>query len=70
MCLDREPNQQPFGLQATTQSAEPHQPGLAFSLWEDFDYLSSFFDDSSEGGQKMYCIILEPVLLSYACLEM
>ena len=28
ICLDRESNQQPFGLQASTQSTEPHQPGL------------------------------------------
>ena len=26
--LDWESNQQPFGLQAGTQSTEPHQPGL------------------------------------------
>ena len=28
MCPDWESNQQPFGLQASTQSTEPHQPGL------------------------------------------
>ena len=28
MCPDREPNPQPFGSQASTQSTEPHQPGL------------------------------------------
>ena len=28
MCLDWELNLQPFGLQASTQSTEPHQPGL------------------------------------------
>ena len=27
MCPDRELNQRPFGLQASTQSTEPHQPG-------------------------------------------
>ena len=27
MCPDWEPNQQPFGSQAGTQSTEPHQPG-------------------------------------------
>ena len=27
MCPDWESNQQPFGLQASTQSTEPHQPG-------------------------------------------
>ena len=27
MCSDRESNQQPVGLQASTQSTEPHQPG-------------------------------------------
>ena len=27
MCPDWESNQQPFGLQACTQSTEPHQPG-------------------------------------------
>ena len=30
MCPDWKSNCQPFGLQASTQSAEPHQPGL---LW-------------------------------------
>ena len=28
MCPDWEWNQQPFGLQASIQSTEPHQPGL------------------------------------------
>ena len=28
MCPDQESNQPPFGLQAGTQSTEPHQPGL------------------------------------------
>ena len=28
MCPDWDSNQQPFGLQAGTQSTEPHQPGL------------------------------------------
>ena len=28
MCPDWESNQQPFGLQVSTQSTEPHQPGL------------------------------------------
>ena len=28
MCLDWESNQQPFGSQASTQSTDPHQPGL------------------------------------------
>ena len=32
MCLDWESNCQPFGLQASTQSTEPHQPGLMFFL--------------------------------------
>ena len=27
MCPDRESNQWPFGLQSSTQSTEPHQPG-------------------------------------------
>ena len=31
-CPDWEPNQQPFGLQAGTQSTEPHQPGLSMVL--------------------------------------
>ena len=33
MCPDWESNQQPFGLQAGTQSTELHQPGLG----EDYD---------------------------------
>ena len=28
MCPDWELNRQPFGLQVSTQSTEPHQPGL------------------------------------------
>ena len=32
MCPDWESNQQPFGSQAGTQSTEPHQPGLNFTL--------------------------------------
>ena len=28
MCPDWESNQQPFGLKASTQSTEPHKPGL------------------------------------------
>ena len=28
MCPEWESNQQPFGSQASTQSTEPHQPGL------------------------------------------
>ena len=28
MCLNWESNRVPFGLQAGTQSTEPHQPGL------------------------------------------
>ena len=31
-CPDWESNQQPFGLQARTQSTEPHQPGLQHVL--------------------------------------
>ena len=27
MCPERDSNQQPFSLQASTQSTEPHQPG-------------------------------------------
>ena len=30
MCPDGEWNQRPFGLQAGSQSTEPHQPGLSF----------------------------------------
>ena len=28
MCPEWESNQRPFGLQASTESTEPHQPGL------------------------------------------
>ena len=31
ICPDWELNWQPFGLQAGTQSTEPHQPGLILS---------------------------------------
>ena len=30
MCPDWDPNRQPFGLQARTQSPEPHQPGQKY----------------------------------------
>ena len=36
MCPDWELNQQPFGLQARTQSSEPHQPGLAHDFEREF----------------------------------
>ena len=32
MCPDWESNQQPFGLQAGTQSTELHQPGLILNM--------------------------------------
>ena len=32
MCPDWESNRQPFGLQASTQSTEPHQPGHYYVL--------------------------------------
>ena len=32
MCPDRELNQRPFGLQASSQSTEAHQPGLNILL--------------------------------------
>ena len=32
LCPEWESNQRPFGLQASTQSTEPHQPGLIFSF--------------------------------------
>ena len=33
MCPDLELNRQPFGSQAGTQSAEPHQPGLKWFFY-------------------------------------
>ena len=33
MCPDWELNQQPFGSQASTQSTEPHQPGLGWYIF-------------------------------------
>ena len=33
MCPDWESNQQPFGSQASTQSTEPHQPGLKVKFY-------------------------------------
>ena len=32
MCPDWESNQQPFGSQSSTQSTEPHRPGLKHSV--------------------------------------
>ena len=34
ICPDWESNQQPFGLQAGTQSSELHQPGLGFVIFD------------------------------------
>ena len=33
MCPDWESNQRPFGLQASTQSTEPHQPGQKYEFF-------------------------------------
>ena len=33
MCADWESNQRPFGLQAGTQSTEPHRPGLRLAFF-------------------------------------
>ena len=33
MCPDWESNWQPFGLQAASQSTEPHQPGLVYKIF-------------------------------------
>ena len=33
MCPDWESNRRPFGLQASTQSTEPHQAGLWFHVY-------------------------------------
>ena len=46
MCPDWEWNQQPFGLQAGTQSTEPHQPGqiaLIFSIKLNLTFLTYCF---------------------------
>ena len=40
MCPDWELNQRPFSLQASTQSTEPHQPGLWFSFLSDKSFTS------------------------------
>ena len=36
MCPDWESNQQPFGLYASTQSTNPHQPGPNMVSWHAF----------------------------------
>ena len=43
MCPDWESNQRPFGLQAGTQSTEPHQPGLQ---------IKNFVGGSSDGSSS------------------
>ena len=40
MCPDWESNWQPFGLQAGTQSTEPHQPGPLSSSFENLKFSS------------------------------
>ena len=42
MCHDWESNRQPFGSQASTQSTEPHQPGL----------FHCFLERKGEGGER------------------
>ena len=41
MCPDWESNQQAFGLQASTQNAEPHQPGLKKYIFDHSEPLKS-----------------------------
>ena len=43
MCTDWESKQPPFGSQAGTQSAEPHQPGLIMHSWHDVMQLAFTF---------------------------
>ena len=49
MCPDWESNQRPFGLQAGTQSTEPHQPGI--NIW--------FFKKKT--GSKCQPVICQPI---------
>ena len=44
MCPDWESNQRPFGLQAGTQSTEPHQPWLLFFICAKFYDIFSIYD--------------------------
>ena len=39
MFPDWESNQQPFGLQASAQSTEPHQPGLPWAFIKEYHVL-------------------------------
>ena len=68
MCPDWELNQQPFRLQAGTQSTEPHQPGqnkqksfsLSLFFFLDFIYLFIFRERGREGErerEKHQCVV-------------
>ena len=48
MCSDWESNQRPFGLQAGTQSTEPHKPGLIKYLKKKKSYLFTFRERGRE----------------------
>ena len=57
MCPDWESNQWPFGLQASAQSTEPHQPGL-YSIvlywvaWFSSTFVLHPFDGLANGMEK------------------
>ncbi|XP_053782498.1 cadherin-like and PC-esterase domain-containing protein 1 isoform X2 [Desmodus rotundus] len=56
MCPDWESNQRPFGLQAGTQSTEPHQPRLLQTFFETFLRAGSplqAFDNMKEAISKL-----------------
>ena len=53
MCPDWESNQQPFGSQASTQSTEPHQPGLiSLFLISPEDMFTDFGERTGEGERE------------------
>ena len=73
MCPDWESNQRPFGLQSSTQSTEPHQPGHSNISWyplcaECFKYIISF---NQKNPNPLVLDIVIPILheIIEACKE-
>ena len=57
MCPDRESSQQPFGLQASTQSTEPHQPEqvLITNLYQNIIFFGRYIILDKEQNQTVKC---------------
>ena len=61
--LDWELNQRPFGLQASTQSTEPHQPGLYVCILHTYTHIFVYILNMYS-IYSIYCIYTEYI---YSC---